>query len=32
MKGDNQFEGRDKILGWQPLGPLGREKKKKDKF
>ena len=32
MKGDNQFEGRDKIIGWQPLGPLGREKKKKDKF
>ena len=32
MKGDNQFEGRDKISGWQPLGPLGREKKKKDKF
>ena len=29
MKGDNQFEGRDKIIGWQPLGPLGREKKKK---
>jgi hypothetical protein len=32
MKGDNQFEGRDKILGWQPLGPVRREKKKKDKF
>jgi len=32
MKGDNEFEGRDKIVGWQPLGPLGREKKKKDKF
>ena len=29
MKGDNKFEGRNKILGWQPLGPLGREKKKK---
>ena len=32
MEGDNKFEGRDKIIGWQPLGPLGREKKKKDKF
>ena len=29
MKGDNQFEERDKILGWQIFGPLGREKKKK---
>jgi hypothetical protein len=32
MKGDNQFEKRHEIIGWQPLGPLGREKKKKDKF
>ena len=32
MKGDNQFEKRNKIGGWQPLGPLEREKKKKDKF
>jgi hypothetical protein len=32
MKGDNKFVGRDKIGGWQPLGPVGREKKKKDKF
>ena len=31
MKGDNRFEKRDEIFGWQPLGPLGREKKKKDK-
>ena len=29
MKGDNKFEGRNKIFGWQPLGPVGREKKKK---
>lgn len=29
MKGDNRFEGRDKITGWQPLGPLGRKKNKK---
>ena len=28
MKGDNQFENRLKINAWQPLGPLGREKKK----
>ena len=32
MTGDNKFEGRNNIIGWQPLGPLGREKKKKDKF
>jgi hypothetical protein len=32
MKGDNRFEKRHEIIGWQPLGPLGREKKKKDKF
>ena len=31
MKGDNRFERRNRISGWQPLGPLGREKKKKDK-
>ena len=30
MEGDNQFEGRNKINGWQILGPVGREKK--DKF
>jgi hypothetical protein len=28
MKGDNLFEKRDKIIGWQILGPVGREKKK----
>ena len=28
MKGDNQFERRDKIFGWQPLGPVRRGKKK----
>jgi hypothetical protein len=33
MKGDNKFEGREKINGWQPLGPVTRGKiKKKDKF
>ena len=32
MEGDNRFEMRNKIVGWQILGPLGREKKKKDKF
>jgi hypothetical protein len=32
MKGDNQFENRLRINAWQPLGPLRREKKKKDKF
>ena len=32
MRGDNIFEGRHRIGGWQPLGPVGREKKKKDKF
>ena len=31
MKGDNQFPKRNRIEGWQPLGPVGREKKKKDK-
>ena len=29
MKGENEFEGRDRILGWQPLGPVERERKKK---
>jgi hypothetical protein len=29
MKGDNQFENRDKIDGWQILGPVKRERKKK---
>lgn len=28
MEGDNQFEGRDEIIGWQPLGPVKRERKK----
>ena len=33
MPGDNKFAGRNRIEGWQPLGPLGRDKKeKKDKF
>jgi hypothetical protein len=33
MEGDNKFENRDKISGWQPLGPVTRGKiKKKDKF
>jgi hypothetical protein len=29
MKGDNQFENRDKIDGWQILGPVKRERKRK---
>ena len=29
MKGDNQFRNREKIIGWQPLGPVGRERKRK---
>jgi hypothetical protein len=29
MKGDNKFEGRDKIIGWQILGPVERERKRK---
>lgn len=29
MKGDNQFENREKIDGWQPLGPVKRERKRK---
>ena len=31
MPGDNQFKGRERINGWQPLGPIKRGKKKKDK-
>ena len=31
MKGDNQFKNRDKISGWQPLGPVERERKKNRK-
>ena len=32
MKGDNQFRNRERINGWQPLGPIGREKKKNRKI
>lgn len=32
MKGNNRFRNREKISGWQPLGPVERERKKKDKF
>lgn len=30
MKGDNQFENREKINGWQLLGPVKRERKRKE--
>jgi hypothetical protein len=30
MKGDNQFRNREKINGWQPLGPVKRERKRKE--
>ena len=29
MKGNNRFRNREKINGWQPLGPVGRERKRK---
>lgn len=29
MKGDNRFTGRHRIFGWQPLGPVKRERKRK---
>lgn len=32
MDGNNKFCGRNKIIGWQPEGPIERGKKKKDKF
>jgi hypothetical protein len=32
MKGDNQFEMRNKIVGWQILGPVKRERKKNRKI
>ena len=32
MKGNNQFENREKINGWQILGPVERERKKNRKI
>ena len=29
MKGDNQFENREKINGWQILGPVERDRKRR---
>lgn len=28
MPGDNKFENKDKIVGWQPTGPIKRGKRK----
>lgn len=32
MEGDNKFENREKINGWQPLGPVERGRKKNRKL
>ena len=32
MSGNNKFAGRDRIEGWQPLGPVKRERKKNRKI
>jgi hypothetical protein len=32
MKGNNRFRNRERINGWQPLGPVERERKKNRKI